>query len=281
MPLGNSDNSASIVIAPLRHLIEISDPVQAQIISSALKPCLDMITLSVQQQIPYYLPDVFSKFSGETLVTAFKILPGVINYMCVIMLCEEFQSIIPYGLSISDSIKSFNSRLNLDTQIVIQSVIASLNINAPLGPDNIYNKEVYTRIYLQALLEDQLSSKNPISSLDVGKSLYQIGPLVQDAVDSVLDNFNTEITPYLSENQIIPYFSKNMLDYFLPKASEYFLAHAPEFLDYPVIPFDYVFPPTDDVLLNNFLKMPQSILSPGKQIATNILQDVFVKYTNK
>jgi hypothetical protein len=272
--LGSSDSDGSISISPLRHLIEISDPVQAQIISSAFGPCLDILTATVQTQLPYYLPEVFKNFSGNDLVTAFKILPGATNYMCVIMLCQEFQTIIPYGLSVSDSIKSFTSRLNKDSQIVIQSVISSLKINVPLGPNNIYNKEVYTRLYLQALLGD-LMSQEPISNLLVGKSMFQIGPLVVDSVDSVLDNFNTEITPYLSEDQIISYFTAHMNDYFLPKATEYFLRHAPQFLGYPKTSFKPEFPSTNDPLLNKFLNAPQSVLSPGEQIATDIFSSIF------
>lgn len=266
------------LVFPLRHLIEITDPVQATTIASCVKPSIDIISAPVKIRMPYYLSDVMSNFSDEEKVTAQKILPGVIDYMCIIIVCTEYQYLVPFGLSIADSIASFSSRLNKNTDLVIEAVISSLKINVPLGPNNIYNKEVYTRLLLQAILEDQLSAQSPISQLDVGLSLYQIGPLVNDSVDSVLDDFNTTITPHLSQNEILPYFLKYTKDYFLPKAQKYFLTWAPQFLNYPVIPFTYVFPPTDDLLLQKFLDVPQCILSIGEQIATDIFEPIFRKY---
>jgi hypothetical protein len=264
-------------VPPLRHLIEITDPDQASTIASCIKPSIDMISAPVKIKIPYYLSDIINTFSEEEKVTAHKILPGVIDYMCVIIVCAEYQYLVPFGLSVADSISSFSSRLDKNTDLVIEAVISSLKINVPLGPDNIYNKEVYTRFLLQAILEDQMST-TPISELDLGLSLFQIGPLVNNSVDSVLDDFNTVITPYLSQNEILPYFLKHMNDYFLPKAKKYFLTWASQFLNYPEIPFNYTFPPTNDPLLQKFLNTPQTILSTGEQIATDILEPIFRKY---
>jgi hypothetical protein len=264
-------------VPPLRHLIEITDLEQAKIISSCIKPSLDIIHTPVNIKLPYFLPAVLSKFSEEEKVTAHKILPGVIEYMCVIIVCAEYQYLVPFGLSVEDSIASFSSRLDKNTDLVIEAIISSLNINVPLGLDNIYNKEVYTRHLLQAILEDQLST-TPISELDLGLSLFQIGPLVNNSVDSVMDDFNTVITPHLSQNEIIPYFLKYMPTYFLPKAKKYFLTWASDFLNYPEIPFDYKFPPTNDPLLQKFLDTPQTVLSTGEQIATDILEPIFRKY---
>ena len=264
-------------VPPLRHLIEITDLEQAKIISSCIKPSLDIIHAPVKIKLPYFLPEVFKKFSQEELVTAHKILPGVIEYMCVILVCAEYQYLVPFGLSVADSIASFSSRLDKNTDLVIEAIISSLEINVPLGPDNIYNKEVYTRQLLQLILEDQLST-TPISELDLGLSLFQIGPLVNNSVDSVMDDFNTVITPHLSQNEILPYFLKYMPDYFLPKAKKYFLTWASDFLNYPEIPFNYTFPPTNDPLLQNFLNTPQTILSIGEKIATDILERIFREY---
>jgi hypothetical protein len=265
-------------VPPLRHLIEITDPAQASTIACCVKPSIDMISASVNIKVPYYLPEVLSTFSDEEKLTAHKILKGVIDYMCVIIVCAEYQYLVPVGLSIADSIASFTSRLDRNTDLVIEAIISSLKINVPLGPDNIYNKEVYTRHHLQSILEDQLSAQNAISQLDVGLSLYQIGPLVNDSGDAVIDQFNTFITPHLSQNEILPYFYKHMTSYFLPKAQQYFLTWAPQFLNYPVIPFTHVFPPTDDPLLQKFLDESQCILSTGEQIATDILEPIFRKY---
>lgn len=265
-------------VPPLRHLIEITEPKQASTIASCVKPSIDMIIAPVKIRMPYYLADVLNTFSDEEKLTAQKILPGVIDYMCIIIVCAEYQYLVPFGLSIADSIASFASRLDKNTDLVIEAIISSLKINVPLGPDNIYNKEVYTRSLLQSILEDLMSAQSPISQLDVGLSLYQIGPLVNDSGDAVIDQFNTFITPHLSQNEILPYFYKHMTDYFLPKAQQYFLTWAPQFLNYPVIPFTYVFPPTNDPLLQKFLNEPQCVLSTGEQIATDILEPIFRKY---
>jgi hypothetical protein len=273
MSLGNSNSSDSFSIAPVRHLIEILDPPQAQIVSACIKPSNDMLLTPVNLLVPNYLSDLFTTFSKDEITTAQKILPVTILYAVSACTCYEYQYKIPAGLSVADSIALFSTRLDSNSNLVVKTIIESLKLNSPKGADYFYTKETYTRNVLQTLLQDNMS-KNPTPQANVGLSPYQMGQLTADAADAVMDNFYTMIAPNLPDVEIIPYFIKNMNNYFLPKATEYYINYAPEFLNYPPSTYTHVYPPTNDALLNKYLSMEQAIYSPGEGVNVSIFEKI-------
>jgi hypothetical protein len=270
---GDGDVGGTIIINPVRHLIEILPIEQSRIVAVCIKPSSDILLTTVNLIIPKHLPDLFSTFTKEEIETAQKILPVTILYAVAACVCYEFQYLIPHGLSVADSISTFVSRLDSNTNLVVKTILQSIKINSPKGGDYYYTKETYTRNVLQPILIDNMA-KNPIPQANVGLSPYKISQLLADAADSVMDNFYTVIAPNLPDVEIIPYFLKNMEKYFLPKATEYYLKFAPIALYYPPSTYNPVYPSTDDELLKTYVSMNQTVYSPGEALNVEIFKEI-------
>jgi hypothetical protein len=268
-----SDSAESLNIFPVRHLIEGLPPAQARVVAVCIKPSNDILLTTVNLIVPNYLADLFSSFSKDDITTAQKILPITIMYAVSACSCYEYQYKIPAGLSVADSISLFTTRLESNTKLVVETILQSLKINSPKGGDYFYTKETFTRNVLQPLLQDNMA-KNPTPQANVGLSPYQMGQLNADAADAVMDNFYTIIAPNLPDVEIIPYFIKNMNNYFLPKATEYFLKFAPIFLNYSPSTYNPIYPPTNDLLLNKYLSMDQAVYSPGEKMNVDIFTEI-------
>lgn len=265
--------SRGSVVFPVRHLIETLPVEQSRVVAACIKPSSDMLVTTVNLIVPQHLPELFHTFSKDEIEIAQKILQITILYAVAACTCYEYQYVVPFGLSVADSISSFVSRLENNTDLVVKTVLRSLKINSSKGPDYFYTKEAYTRFHLQTLLIDNMT-KNPIPQANVGLSPYITGQLLADAADSVMDNFFTLFGEKLRDVEIVPYFIGNMEKWFLPKATEYYLKFATVALNYPPSTYKPVYPPTNDKLLKKYVSMEQTVYSPGEKVNVDIFLDI-------
>lgn len=272
MSLGPSDGLGSNVTPTIRQLFEkIADVKLARTILTGFSYLISTLQISVQLKLPYTLVPILDTLTYTGKITADTLRVPVLEYLhvtCIqlfVMYNYDIKNKVSkdHDLTTEQFISQFTAGIDKYTDVCCITYCNYIKENANKGMEDIYNKELATRVLVEGLFFALIIQPafNP-ALIDLPPSLC--GGLMLLGIDFVQDRVNTNVLPHLKFEEVVPFYIKYFNDFFKPIILDYFVRKSKNFLDLEIPVTPLILPPTNDPLLIAALNGSETEPSPAE-----------------
>ena len=276
----------TISFVTIRDLFDdIADRNFAATVQSSFGPLLNEFDITVELKLPYPLAPILNNLDDNGKVFVETLKNGLTEYLVVetlqLFVITNYDITSPiskdHDITPTEFIAQVSSQLDKLTDIIITTFCEYVKYNVSYGLNNIYNKELATRVLLQNVSLSNILG-GPVNPLLVGVAGSLLGGYFTQGIDYAQDNFYTTVAPFLDVYKVPNWYMSNFDDYIKPVIIHYIEVKSFRNLgvQLPVTPL--VFPPSNDPLVNLYINNLGPNASPSEIYVGVFLAPVWNAY---